>query len=113
MESAANTLQNPLNALLLPPILFLLYRILFPSLPEARTCTTYEGNYNWAPEAHPKSSVFKRYNATELSEFDGRKSDKIFLAIARMGGGKIERTVFDVTAGRNFYGPGEFPMGLG
>lgn len=107
MESLPNTLQNPLNALLLPPILFLLYSILFPALPEAHTAKAYDGaSYNWAPEAHPKALVFKKYNVHELAESDGRKTNKILLAIAKLKDGKVsERTVFDVTAGATFYGP--------
>lgn len=109
MDPTSNTLQNPLNALLIPPILFLLWRILFPAIPTAHTAKAYDGSsYNWAPEHQPKASVYKKYTVHELAEFDGVKSERILLAIARIKGGEVVvRTVFDVTAGRNFYGPGE------
>lgn len=107
----SSALANPLNTALVIPILYLLYRVLFPSFPEkTKPATSYEeGLYNWAPPAHPKTRVYKKYTVHELEPFHGRtEGSTILLAIARIGGdGNIEeRTVFDVTNGRNFYGPG-------
>ncbi|KAF9906161.1 hypothetical protein BX616_000793 [Lobosporangium transversale] len=53
------------------------------------------------PPPRPKlpALVFKEYTPKELTEFDGRTDDtRILIAVQ----GKI----FDVTRGRNFYGPG-------
>lgn len=105
------SLANPLNLLLLPPLLWLLYRAVWPSYPTTPKTqpTKYDGeSYNWAPGSHPEVITSKAYNTTELSQFDGRKSQRILLAISKIDGGKVlERTVFDVSAGSNFYGPGE------
>ena len=56
---------------------------------------------------------YRNYTTQELAKYDGIKDERILLAIMRVprdgkipGGGKCERTVFDVTMGRNFYGPG-------
>lgn len=55
------------------------------------------------------------YDVHELTKSDGVKSDRILLAIARITGGPggdiTERTVFDVSAGANFYGPGGLRWG--
>jgi hypothetical protein len=109
--------ENPLNAALLPPILYLLYRIVVPSWPEQKKplpTTHAEGDYNWAPKAHPPVICSRKYNVHDLEPFHGhneKEADggKILLAIARINpdGSIKERTVFDVTKGRNFYGPGE------
>jgi membrane-associated progesterone receptor component len=103
------SLSNPLNAALVPAILFVAYRILFPSKPTAPAtpATRYDqGEYNWAPTKHPKTAVYKDYDVHELSLSDGRGNPRILLAIARIVDGEIsERTVFDVSAGANFYGP--------
>lgn len=114
------SLSNPINAALLPAILWVAYRILFPSKPTAPAtpCTRYDqGEYNWAPTKQPKVTVYKDYDVHELVQSDGRKNERILLAIARIEGGVggviQERTVFDVTAGANFYGPGELRRGAG
>jgi hypothetical protein len=66
--------------------------------------------------------VYKKYTPRELAKYDGKQSDgegRLMLAIQRrmkakddtVGRGwrevRLERTVFDVTAGRGFYGPGQ------
>ncbi|KAL1404984.1 Dihydrodipicolinate synthase [Vanrija albida] len=103
------SLANPVNLLLLPPILWLLYRAVWPSYPSTPKTqpTKYDGDaYNWAPGSHPEVVTSKAYSTAELSQFDGRKSKRILLAIAKIDGGRVlERTVFDVSAGSNFYGP--------
>lgn len=109
------SLSNPLNAALVPAILWVLYRVIFPSKPTAPAtpCMRYDqGEYNWAPTKQPKAAVYKDYNVHELVKSDGRNSERILLAIARIDGGEggeiMERTVFDVSTGANFYGPGRF-----
>ncbi|WVQ85103.1 hypothetical protein IAT38_007267 [Cryptococcus sp. DSM 104549] len=107
-------LENPLNLLLIPPILFLIYRIFVPAhAPPSPVASSYTGepeSYNWLPPKHPEVICLRKYTAKDLAQFDGVKGGKIMLAIQRTKpGGKIdlaeERTVFDVTLGKQFYGP--------
>ncbi|WVO12908.1 hypothetical protein L204_100516 [Cryptococcus depauperatus] len=106
------SLENPLNLLLVPPILFLVYRIIIPAkiTPEP-PATQYTGHeYNWMPAKYPEVLCHKEYTAKQLVEYDGTKGERILLSIMRVGpDGKLnskgERTVFDVSAGRTFYGP--------
>ena len=51
------------------------------------------------PRAHPPTILFTTYTPRTLVRFDGKDGGRILLAIAG--------TVFDVTAGRGFYGPGK------
>ncbi|WWD09567.1 hypothetical protein V865_007695 [Kwoniella europaea PYCC6329] len=104
------SLSNPLNVLLIPPILYLVFRLIVPHpLKQTPAASTYtEENYNWLPAKHPEVICHRKYTAKELLEYDGTKSSpRILLAILRIGSdGKWgERTVFDVTAGKTFYGP--------
>ncbi|KAK6905866.1 hypothetical protein I203_106701 [Kwoniella mangroviensis CBS 8507] len=104
------SLSNPLNVLLIPPILYLVFRLIVPHpLKQTPAASTYtEENYNWLPAKHPEVICHRKYTAKELSEYDGTKSSpRILLAILRIGsdGQWGERTVFDVTAGKTFYGP--------
>ncbi|WVW82467.1 hypothetical protein I302_104478 [Kwoniella bestiolae CBS 10118] len=104
------TFSNPLNVLLIPPILYLVFRLIVPHpLKQTPAASTYsEENYNWLPAKHPEVICQRKYTAKELLEYDGTKaSPRILLAILRVGNdGKWgERTVFDVTAGKSFYGP--------
>ncbi|GFZ45565.1 hypothetical protein JCM24511_03293 [Saitozyma sp. JCM 24511] len=97
------TLSNPLNLLLIPPILYLAFRIVVPGEYDADV-------YNWMPAKHPEVIVHRKYTAAELAELDGKDGGRILLAIMRVGrDGKVskglERTVFDVSNGRSFYGP--------
>ncbi len=58
--------------------------------------------------------VWRRYTAKGMSVFDGKDGGRILLSILKVGrdgkvpvdGKKGERTVFDVSSGRGFYGPG-------
>jgi len=53
-----------------------------------------------APRPRPPALVFREYTPKELAEFDGRTEDtRILMA--------VQGKVFDVTRGRNFYGPGK------
>lgn len=109
------SLSNPLNLLLIPAVIYLLYRRLCPSIPVAPSVLPNkydESVYNWLPARHPDVICYKKFTASELAELDGRKSSRICLAIMRVErDGKIradgERTVFDVTSGASFYGPGQ------
>ena len=113
--------SNPLNTLLLTPILYLVYKIIFPSRPVSSKTLPSEYNpevYNWLPASHPPTICYKRFGPKELSKYDGKgvgaEGGRILLAIMRIGRdgklplGKVERTVFDVSNGRNFYGPGTY-----
>ena len=110
------SLSNPLNIILIPPIIYLIYRAIFPSPPQRLVSipTTYSSDvYNWLPAKHPHVLCYKEYSSRELAPYDGVKDERILLAIMRVpkdgkipAGGKCERTVFDVSMGRNFYGPG-------
>ncbi|OCF33926.1 hypothetical protein I316_04269 [Kwoniella heveanensis BCC8398] len=103
------SLSNPVNLLLIPPILYLFFRILVPhpTSPAPAASTYSEEVYNWLPAKHPDVIVQKKYTPSSLAEYDGIKNGRILLAILRTGtdGSWGERTVFDVTAGKTFYGP--------
>jgi predicted heme/steroid binding protein len=58
----------------------------------------YKEGYSWLPRGHPPTVLFTTYTPQTLVKFDGRDGGRILLA--------IDGIVFDVTAGRNFYGPG-------
>ncbi len=113
-------LSNPLNLVLLMPLVYVLYTAIYPPLPPkgARRPTSHEAGYDWMPAEHPESVLYRQYTARELAPFDGKedkdgKPGKILLAIERRervrnaeGGWNMERkerTVFDVSAGRSFY----------
>lgn len=109
------SLSNPLNLLLIPPILYLVFRIVFPSLPTPSSVVpnTYVSDvYNWMPAKHAGVILYRKYTPQELARYDGKDGGRILLAIMRVGRdnkitGTEERTVFDVSNGRNFYGPGK------
>ena len=113
-------MSNVLNTLLIPPILGLIYLIIFPSIPKSPKVlpdTYNDDQYNWIPAKHPDVACYSKYGPKELAKFDGKDGGRICLAIMKIGrdgkvpeGGKGERTVFDVSNGRNFYGPGESCM---
>ena len=94
-------LSNPINTALLLYILYSVQRIVFPpvSSPSNPVPSEFKSGYTWMPKSHPPTVLFKDYTPKTLAQFDGRNGGRILLAI--MG------TVFDVTAGRSFYGPGE------
>ena len=110
------SLSNPLNIILIPPILYLVYLIILPSPPISPSSlpTEYDPDvYNWMPGKHPTVLLHTEFSVKELSAFDGKDGGRICLAIMRVGrDGKVgkekERTVFDVSMGRGFYGPGEY-----
>jgi len=93
-----NPLETPLNTALALFIAYQVASIVFPAASRPKKlATSYAQGYNWRPERHPDSSVFKDYSPKTLEPFSGRNGGKILLA--------IDRKVFDVTAGGSFYGP--------
>jgi membrane-associated progesterone receptor component len=101
-----DSLSNPVNTGLLLLILYYTRSIVFPSSPRARSPTevpnSYEKGYSWMPANHPPTVVYKNYTPRTLEPFNGKDGGRILLA--------IDGTVFDVTAGRSFYGPGMCPV---
>lgn len=104
MDFIINTAKTtPLNLILLIPIAYLLWDIAFPRTilkPGAPIPSSYEESYLWKPKSHPPTMVWKKYSPITLQEFDGKRNPRILLAISRI--------VYDVTAGKSFYGPGQF-----
>jgi membrane-associated progesterone receptor component len=93
------SLSHPVNTALLLYILYLLQRILSPSTSVPRTPPAeFKAGYSWMPRSHAPALLFTTYTPHTLAKFSGHDGERILLAIAG--------TVFDVTAGRGFYGPG-------
>ncbi|TRM66696.1 cytochrome b5-like heme/steroid binding domain-containing protein [Schizophyllum amplum] len=91
-------LGTPVNTALFLYILYSVQRIVFPSTSKPKTVPTeFKGGYSWKPKSHPPTVVFKTYTPKMLEPFNGEDGGRILLA--------INGTVFDVTAGRSFYGP--------
>jgi len=80
-----STIFTPINAILLSLFVFIAYHQLKP-----RTTATL-------PPA-PAPIVFQTFTPPTLKPFNGRDDPRVFLAVR----GKV----FDVSPGRNFYGPG-------
>lgn len=124
-SSQGQATVNLLPYLLLLPLGYLIYNLVFPTIRKdfSTPPTSHTESYNYLPPTHPSCSLFRKYTPKELSVFDGKgldkdgKPTKILLAIERRtkkreeDGAVIEvreeRTVFDVSAGRSFYGPGK------
>lgn len=106
MDSLLNELKTtPLNIILLLAIGYLIWDIIFPRVGLALGApipSSYEESYLWRPKTHIPVIVWKKYSPQTLEEFDGRRNQRILLA--------INRVVYDVTAGRSFYGPGTLIM---
>lgn len=95
-----NPLVTPVNTVLAASIVYFVFKIVWPSNTKPKQIPTHHSEaYNWLPEKHAETSVFKTYTPRTLYPFSGKDGGKILLA--------IDRFVFDVTAGKNFYGPGE------
>ncbi|MBW0508087.1 hypothetical protein O181_047802 [Austropuccinia psidii MF-1] len=100
-------LSNPLNVILLLVALYTAYPLLpsfrflelspdkqddqVPTVPDTPIA------YNWKPNSFPESIAWRTYTPVELKEFDGSNGTCILFA--------VNRVVYDVSAGRNFYGP--------
>lgn len=96
-------LLTPLNLALLLCLSVLVYNLL-PALPATTALPTQPTAYNWRPAAYAPTLLWRDYIPKELAAFNGIKSDsnpqsRILFA--------IRRKVYDVTAGKNFYGPGK------
>ncbi|KAI0085219.1 cytochrome b5 [Irpex rosettiformis] len=88
----------PVNTALAFYILYCVQRIVFPSTKvPAKTPTEFKEGYTWIPKAHPPTLLFKTYTPKTLSPFNGENGQRILLS--------IKGVVYDVTAGRSFYGP--------
>ena len=94
-------LTLPVNSALLLYILYCVQRIVFPSTSTpSKPPAEFKEGYSWMPRAHPPTLLFKTYTPRTLVPFDGRDGRRILLAISGV--------VYDVTAGRNFYGPSTY-----
>ncbi len=92
-------LGTPVNTALFLYILYAVQRIIFPPISKPATVPNeFKAGYSWLPKAHPPAVLFKVYTPKTLEPFNGRDNERILLA--------INGIVFDVTAGRSFYGPG-------
>jgi membrane-associated progesterone receptor component len=103
-------------------LIYLIIALIRPALrPRSPTQPTKEG-YQALPGKHPQCLVYKKFTPRELAKYDGKRADgggRLLLAIQRRMKAKdetaergwrevrLERTVFDVTTGASFYGPGE------
>ena len=95
------SLSTPVNTALLVYILYQAQKILFPSTKvPSHVPTEFKSGYSWMPRSHPPTLLYTTYTPKTLEPFSGRDGGRILLA--------IDGTVFDVTAGRNFYGPGTY-----
>ncbi|KAJ1332701.1 hypothetical protein BSLG_008330 [Batrachochytrium salamandrivorans] len=79
-------LYNPLNWALSALLVHVVHSILFP-----KPVVT-------APLTHPTVIELRPFTPKELSYYDGKEGRPIYMAVSGM--------VFDVSAGRSFYGPG-------
>ncbi|KAG5634319.1 hypothetical protein H0H81_002424 [Sphagnurus paluster] len=91
-------LGTPVNTALFMYILYSVQRIIFPSVSRPKSIPNeFKAGYSWMPKAHPPTVLFKTFTPKMLEPFNGKDGGRILLA--------INGIVFDVTAGRNFYGP--------
>ena len=98
--STSFDLGAPVNTVLLLAIVYYLQRIVYPPVSTPSTIPhEFKVNYSWMPKTHPPTLLFKTYTPKTLFPFSGKDGGRILLA--------IKGKVFDVTAGRNFYGPGK------
>ncbi|KAL1838950.1 hypothetical protein VTJ49DRAFT_2044 [Mycothermus thermophilus] len=85
-EATTNTLLTPLNALLLTALLYATYTFLFRKPPPPQI------------PSEPPATVFRTFTPRTLLPYNGENNMPVYLA--------VRGRVFDVTRGRNFYGPG-------
>ena len=90
---------TPVNTALLAYILYSVQKIVFPPISSPKTVPhEFKQGYSWMPRSHAPTVLFQTYTPKTLVPFDGKDGGRILLA--------INGIVFDVTAGRGFYGPG-------
>lgn len=111
---AESIYTNPLNAILLLAVLYVLIPLVRPSSPsssrwtptlaEARShLAAPSDRYTYLPPKHPDTIEWTKYTPRTLAVHDGTGSgDEIGGRILLAINGKV----FDVTKGKNFYGPG-------
>jgi membrane-associated progesterone receptor component len=107
LSTALPLFSNPVNVALVAAIAYLslpLVQILLPPSHKFPTLSSQPDQYNWLPTAHPHTTVWRSFTPLELRQFDGRDGERILFA--------IKGKVYDVTAGRSFYGPGELNLSL-
>lgn len=91
-------LGTPVSTALFIFIVYSVQRLLYPRTPSLKSIPNeFKAGYTWMPKTHPPTVLFKVYTPKTLSQFSGKDGGRILLA--------INGTVFDVTSGRNFYGP--------
>lgn len=103
LPTPVQALLTPINGILFAILLYLTLNLL-PSLPADAALPSKPTAYNWRPPKHQPSLLWRQYSAKQLAVFDGNLTadnpdGRILFA--------IRRKVYDVTQGRNFYGPGE------
>lgn len=81
----ASSPVTPINLVLLSLFVFIVYLRLKPSTPQT------------LPRA-PPPTVFRTFTPPELFPYNGQNGMPVYLA--------VRGRIFDVTSGRNFYGPG-------
>ncbi|KAI4753438.1 cytochrome b5 [Aureobasidium sp. EXF-3400] len=84
-DQTSASIATPINLILITLFMVLLYYRLTPKT--AATLPT-----------PPAPTVFKTFTPPELEPYNGRNNMPVYLA--------VRGRVFDVTSGRNFYGPG-------
>ncbi|CAE6499454.1 unnamed protein product [Rhizoctonia solani] len=98
---ATSLQEHPINVVLLGIISYQVTSLFRSSSTSSQAQgsipTSYNESYNWKPAKHPNCTVWKKYTPKTLEPFSGRDGGQILLA--------IDGKVFDVTNGRNFYGP--------
>ena len=87
MRYSSATIATPINLILLSLFLVIAYMRLRPSTPLAS-----------ALPKPPTPTVFKIFTPPTLLPYNGTDRQEVYLA--------VRGRVFDVTPGRNFYGPG-------
>lgn len=99
MDSLNLSIPNPINCVLILLIAYL-FSHLIPS--NSSSLPTEPTAYNWRPESHSHSLLWRSWTPEELRGYDGtsqgKENGRILFA--------IRRKVYDVSAGRSFYGPG-------
>lgn len=98
-------LSNPLNIVLLALAAYLLHSLLPTASSIPTALPTAPTAYHWRPAKHPETMVWRSWTPEELRGYDGTaegsEGGRILFA--------IRRKVYDVSSGRQFYGPGAFP----
>ena len=104
LTTLIDQLQNPTNVILLGVLGYLLYPILTASnkLPDSwsKVPRSHLESYSWMPEKLPEAVVWRSYTPRQLRAFDGTANPTAPILFA------IRGKIYDVTAGRGFYGPG-------